>query len=119
MITTVSTLSALVLGAMASATIKLFVSGVCPGVQSMCRWVMVATLAAGWLLGGLAALVAAFTSLDSASVIALAGAVSVIIQVGGWLLFLRWMFKGMSIRITLRNLQPALQAAWQPAHSEW
>ena len=113
MITTMSILSAFVLATMASAIIKLFVSGVCPGLQSLSRWVMVGSLTAGWVLGALAALVGALISLGGANVIALAGGVAVVSQLGGWLLFFRWMFQGMSIKVTLNNMQPVLQSALQ------
>jgi hypothetical protein len=117
MTTVLSALTALTFGTLASISTQRFVAIVYPGLQSMCRWVVVSAAVAASVLGGMAALVGAFTSLGAANDIALACGVALLTQIVGWLLFLHWLLPAMSVRSTTRRIQPVhgYRAAFTPA----
>lgn len=99
-----SALTAVLLGTLAIASVERSVSSVCPGLQSLCHWVMIATMAAGMVLGGLSGMVGAFGALNAANALALACAVALLTQIGGWVIFLRWFLRGMPMRLTLKGV---------------
>jgi hypothetical protein len=88
---TVAAVTAGLLGTLAFLSIRRFTGARYPGMQSLCRWISLATLLAGLLLGGSSVLLGACGAQEIGKAAMLGCGTVIFTQLAGWLLFAYWL----------------------------